>query len=232
MRRQIRFRAEEAAAAAAREARQREDEQRARLQSHLVTQLQEVGVAWFDEMQQNSELMNAGPKGIVRSAMVKAGMTEDGAPDILRTSVHSVVYPVERSAVTFLDLLDSRYMAPGGQLHGRHIEALNRQLEQKMSDRFDTLQEQMLVMQSFLTQLVQGKFPQGPVKSNAVSPCFSITAASHQTAAADSDHLKMNSPSAMPSAAGTMRSLPSRPGSAHVRMLQASRSAASVLGYQ
>ena len=261
-------------------AKQREEEERTMKEAQqatkhesFLTQLREVGGAWFDEMMHSSELMTCGPKKIIRSINEKAGVSEEDESDFLRTSMGSIVYPVDRNSLTVLDLLDRRYMAPGGQLHGRHVEAQFRQLEQAMSDKFDVFNEQFAFLRSMLGHAIKasgGEVPDVVDSSKASdpkpalrpiekSPRFTLTRSLHETASADGVALerkdggvasrRVSRPgsaarldgneqslaaarlgSAQPSLVGSLR--PSRPGSAHMaKALRASRSAATVLGY-
>ena len=82
----------EAASRAAEAARQQTEAQRAAQQASFLSQLDDVGSAWFDAMCSRSELTRGGPKGLIRQISEKAGVTmEDeeggeylGSRDFLR----------------------------------------------------------------------------------------------------------------------------------------------------
>jgi hypothetical protein len=56
---------------------------------------------------------------------------------------------------TVLDLLDSRYMAPGGQLHGRHIEAEFNALETRLMDEMAACNEQYTYMRLMFQEIAK-----------------------------------------------------------------------------
>ena len=56
---------------------------------------------------------------------------------------------------TVLDLLDSRYMAPGGQLHGMHIHAEFRVLQESVTEQFQVLNEQHAYLRSMFQRVVK-----------------------------------------------------------------------------
>ena len=56
---------------------------------------------------------------------------------------------------TVLDLLDSRYMAPGGQLHGRHIEAEYKLLRETVAEQIAALNEQYTFLRSMFSEVIK-----------------------------------------------------------------------------
>jgi len=56
---------------------------------------------------------------------------------------------------TVLDLLDSRYMAPGGQLHGRHIEAEFTQLRESTAEHLQGLNDQYAYLRTMFQKVVK-----------------------------------------------------------------------------
>ena len=144
----------------------------------------------------------------------------------------SIVFPVERSSLTVLDMLDSRYMAPGGQLHGRQMEAQFRKLEQECRGL------QSMLMKAGDTSR-EGGFGGGAAapKRDVLRPLYAPTSP-RIPARRDSPPAKRGpaGAGASPRDAGLfggapMRESSPRPESAHGRMLKTSRSAAAALGY-
>ena len=196
-------------------------------------------------MIKHSELMASGPKGLISKTNAMAG--DESANDVLRTSLNSIVYPVERKNLTVLDLLDSRYMAPGGQLHASNLEAQFRLMERNLSDKMDVVSSQLAHLRSYFGQVVKASGLADSLPGHAAtsllvdpaaavgaqkrttSPRFTLTAVDIQTASADGARL-FERTGAPPSGHGTLAGA-MRPGTAHARMLKSSRSAAASLGY-
>ena len=151
----------------------------------FLAKLNEMGPAWFAQMEAASELSNfGGPRGLITSISAEVGaeiekldMQADEARTeallsaedeyssnirqrLLRRASWSEGWRRERPAAlasqdraieqlrtrmthkTVLDLLDSRYMAPGGKMHGKHIEAELKQLENRVMDEILACNEQ------------------------------------------------------------------------------------------
>jgi hypothetical protein len=149
----------------------------------------------------------------------------------------SIVYPKKPESFTVLDLLDSRYMAPGGRLHGRHLEALFKQ----QAVQVEACTEQCSFVRSMLSRVVEAIGSpalasldrEGPQKRSLRpmhSPRFSVTVASHLSASADGEQLARTTLGAQSHA--SRGGLVSRPASAHSKMLRSTRSAAALLGYE
>ena len=56
---------------------------------------------------------------------------------------------------TVLDLLDSRYMAPGGKMHGKHIEAELKQLENRVMDEILACNEQYTFVRMMFQEMAK-----------------------------------------------------------------------------
>ena len=75
---------------------------------------------------------------------------------------------------TVLDLLDSRYMSPGGRLHGMHLEAELRQTRDHFLDEFASLREQYASLRKMVVQTMKGRDSQALelTRSRTPSPRF------------------------------------------------------------
>ena len=170
---------------------------------------------------------------MIRQISERAGVTNEdelggeylGSRDFLRTSMSSIVFPVERSSLTVLDMLDSRYMAPGGQLHGRQMEAQFRKLEQECRSL-----QSMLIRATDLKSDASREVEGGgaaPQKRDVLRPLH-VPSSPRFPARRDA------SSASKPRTAGVFGGgspTSSRPGSTQGRMLKTSRSAAAALGY-
>ena len=147
----------------------------------------------------------------------------------LRTSRGSVVYPVDGSHLTVLDRLDSRYMAPGGQLYARYLEG-----------EFRALQQEMHSMRFVLGQLCD--FDARPVgrvliqralaKAGDERPMHPFGFSMPPAARCRQRHGKRRTRSVRrPKERATTPAQSRRPESAQRRRLKTSQSAAAMLGY-
>lgn len=313
---------ERRAEVAAEETRQKLETERRTMQDDFLNRLRAAGGAWFDEMIGASELMHAGPKGLLQRrfdssqqpppslpadssgggllAGARAAARAEGVPEgwaereladraylarlpsggaepaaapamiqrrvtsqktgepyvdpssgaaatyeepedrvmhgtptrsYLRTSRGSVVYPVDGSHLTVLDRLDSRYMAPGGQLYARYLEGEFRALQQEMHSMrfvlgqlcdFDARPVGRVLIQRALAKAGDER-PMHPfgfsMPPGGALPPTSWQKAHEERAAAERER-------------ATTPAQSRRPESAQRRRLKTSQSAAAMLGYQ
>lgn len=71
---------------------------------------------------------------------------------------------------TVLDLLDSRYMSPGGRLHGMHVEAELRQTRDHFLDEFAALREQYASLRKMVMQAMNARESQALELSRSRTP--------------------------------------------------------------
>ena len=164
----------------------------------FLAKLNEMGPAWFAQMEAASELSNfGGPRGLITSISAEVGaeiekldMQADEARTeallsaedeyssnirqrLLRRASWSEGWRRERPAAlasqdraieqlrtrmthkTVLDLLDSRYMAPGGKMHGKHIEAELKQLENRVMDEILACNEQYTFVRMMFQEMAK-----------------------------------------------------------------------------
>jgi hypothetical protein len=200
----------------------------------------------------SSELMQGGPKGLIRRVYDAAGlpyvdehgqevtyedekekvMTGVDREEFLRTSRVSVVHPIgDRRSLTVLDLLDERYMAPGGQLAAQHLEAEFRRLQQEVhSLRFALVGHVKDALADMDLLSAYKTVASGAMRPLSTSPRFSMPPGSRLPSTAWQEMVVATTEDLVSGRLTPARQVV-RPGSAKSRRLQATRSAAALMGY-